>query len=167
MSDSPYILASLGMPEVVVIFVIALLLFGGKNMPQLARTLGRVIREFKKASSEVEREIRSVIDDDPPPRKISRESESSPNDNSGEDEPDYYDESIYPELEEADEALNQPPDVSALPPPPDRPSPAPEADNPPPGDNALSGETLSNEPTSDTKSDSAAAGSEAAEKPQG
>ena len=51
---------SLGAPEIIVILVIVLLLFGGKKLPELARGLGKGINEFKKASKEVENEIKDV-----------------------------------------------------------------------------------------------------------
>ena len=44
---------SLGMPELIVIFVIALVVFGPRKLPELGRSLGRGIAEFKKASSEL------------------------------------------------------------------------------------------------------------------
>ena len=42
---------SLGMPELIVIFVIALIVFGPRKLPELGRSLGRGIAEFKKATS--------------------------------------------------------------------------------------------------------------------
>jgi sec-independent protein translocase protein TatA len=57
----------LGGPELLMIAFVALVLFGGKNLPSLARTMGKTMREFKKASSEVEREIRKAIDETPDP----------------------------------------------------------------------------------------------------
>ena len=41
---------NIGTQELMVIFVVALVLFGGKKLPELARGLGRGIREFKDAS---------------------------------------------------------------------------------------------------------------------
>jgi sec-independent protein translocase protein TatA len=46
-----------GGPELVFIFVIILLLFGAKKLPELAKGLGRSLGEFKKARDEFEREI--------------------------------------------------------------------------------------------------------------
>ena len=43
----------LGMQELIVIFVIALLIFGPKKLPELGRSLGRSIGEFKRASEEL------------------------------------------------------------------------------------------------------------------
>jgi sec-independent protein translocase protein TatA len=56
-------LGSIGMPELIVIFVIALIVFGPRKLPELGRSLGRAIAEFKKATNELqatlEQEIRS------------------------------------------------------------------------------------------------------------
>ncbi len=56
---------SIGMPELIVIFVIALIIFGPRKLPELGKSLGRSISEFKRASNELrntlEEEIR--IDD--------------------------------------------------------------------------------------------------------
>ena len=66
-------LAILGMggTELVVVFVAVLLLFGPKKLPELARGLGKGIREFKKASSEVTDELHRAIEEPPaPPKKL-------------------------------------------------------------------------------------------------
>ncbi len=52
---------SLGLPELIVIFAVAILLFGGKKVGELGKGLGDSIREFKKATGEAkaaERELR-------------------------------------------------------------------------------------------------------------
>lgn len=54
---------SIGMPELIIIFTIVLLIFGGKKLPELARGLGKGIREFKRATSEVQDEISRSIDE--------------------------------------------------------------------------------------------------------
>ncbi len=51
---------SLGMPELIVIFVIALIIFGPRKLPELGRSLGRGIAEFKKATNE----LQSTLDDE-------------------------------------------------------------------------------------------------------
>lgn len=43
----------LGMPELIVIFVIALLVFGPKELPKIGRSLGRGLAEFRRASEEL------------------------------------------------------------------------------------------------------------------
>jgi sec-independent protein translocase protein TatA len=52
-------------PEILLIFLIVLLLFGAKRLPELSRSFGKSIREFKKASSEIESDIRSAMDEEP------------------------------------------------------------------------------------------------------
>lgn len=47
----------IGTGELVVIFFIILILFGGKKLPELARSIGLGIREFKKACNEIEEDI--------------------------------------------------------------------------------------------------------------
>ncbi|MCZ4224406.1 Sec-independent protein translocase subunit TatA/TatB [Pedobacter rhodius] len=51
----------MGGSEIVLILVVVLLLFGGKKLPELARGLGKGIREFKDASDGVKREIHRNI----------------------------------------------------------------------------------------------------------
>ena len=45
------------MPEMIIIFIVVLLLFGAKKLPELARGVGKSMGEFKKAREEFEREI--------------------------------------------------------------------------------------------------------------
>ena len=46
----------LGPPEIIIIFLVIVLLFGGKKLPELAKGLGKGIKEFKKAQTEVDEE---------------------------------------------------------------------------------------------------------------
>ncbi len=48
---------SIGPTELIIIFVIILLIFGGKKLPELAKGLGKGIREFKKATKDVQDEL--------------------------------------------------------------------------------------------------------------
>jgi TatA/E family protein of Tat protein translocase len=52
---------SLGMPELVVIFIIALIVFGPRKLPELGRSLGRGIAEFKKATNELQGSLEDEI----------------------------------------------------------------------------------------------------------
>ena len=52
---------NIGTSEMMIIIVVALLLFGGKKLPELARGLGRGIREFKDASESIKRDISDQI----------------------------------------------------------------------------------------------------------
>ena len=62
--------AFLGWPEIVAILAVVLLLFGAKKLPELAKGLGTGIKEFKKASREVQDEIERAAEEPPaPPRK--------------------------------------------------------------------------------------------------
>ena len=60
----------IGLQELVLIFVIALLVFGPKNLPQLGRSMGRAMREFRRASDEFRSTIETNLqmnEPDPPP----------------------------------------------------------------------------------------------------
>lgn len=46
-------MGSLGMQEIVIIFVIALIVFGPRKLPELGKTIGKGLAEFKKASNEL------------------------------------------------------------------------------------------------------------------
>ena len=54
---------SLGPWEIIIIFVVILLVFGGKKLPELAKGLGEGIKEFKKATSDIKDEVDNAISD--------------------------------------------------------------------------------------------------------
>lgn len=60
-------LEGIGAMEMMLVAVIGLLLFGGKGLPDMARTLGKVVREFKKATANVEQEVQRVMNEEPEP----------------------------------------------------------------------------------------------------
>lgn len=53
----------IGMTELLVILVIALLIFGPKRLPDLARSLGRGLAEFRRASTDIRREFLDVAEE--------------------------------------------------------------------------------------------------------
>ncbi len=68
----------LGMPEVILILAIALIIFGPRKLPELARSLGKAMNEFKKSTQDIEKEIKagmdsvSLEDDEEPEDKTSK-----------------------------------------------------------------------------------------------
>lgn len=61
MFNSVLLFMNIGGPEMILIFLVVLLLFGGKKLPELARGLGKGLREFKDASDGIKREIHNNI----------------------------------------------------------------------------------------------------------
>lgn len=61
MFSSVLLFLNIGTPELLLILFVALLLFGGEKLPELARGLGKGIRDFKDASEGVKREIHNQI----------------------------------------------------------------------------------------------------------
>jgi TatA/E family protein of Tat protein translocase len=64
-------MGSLGVPELIIIFVVALIVFGPKKLPELGKSLGKGLAEFRRASNElkstIEEEVRA-IEAEPPAR---------------------------------------------------------------------------------------------------
>jgi sec-independent protein translocase protein TatA len=55
---------NLGGPEIILIVLVVVLLFGAKRIPELARGVGRGIREFKDATKEIKDEIEEGVKED-------------------------------------------------------------------------------------------------------
>lgn len=53
---------NLGFPELVIIFVVALVIFGPRKLPELGRSLGKGLAEFKRASNELKRTWEDEVD---------------------------------------------------------------------------------------------------------
>ena len=59
-------IGGLGTSEVLVILVVILIFFGAKRIPELARGLGKGIREFKDATKEIKNDIENAAKDETP-----------------------------------------------------------------------------------------------------
>ncbi len=57
-------MGSIGVPELIIIFVVALIVFGPRKLPELGKSLGKGLAEFRKASNElrstIEEEVRNI-----------------------------------------------------------------------------------------------------------
>ncbi len=77
-------LGGLGMWEIVLIFLVILLLFGAKRLPEIGSSLGKGIREFKGSIREIEKEVKEAVDEEPsrdavpPPSASSDEADEGP-----------------------------------------------------------------------------------------
>ena len=73
MNMTPFaFIQNLNTPEIFMIGAVVLLFFGAKRMPGLFRSVGKSIREFKKATSGIEEDIRSAMDVDVESKPIKR-----------------------------------------------------------------------------------------------
>jgi TatA/E family protein of Tat protein translocase len=55
------VFGSIGFPELILIFVIALLLFGPRKLPEIGRSVGRALGEFRRASNDLKRTIEEEV----------------------------------------------------------------------------------------------------------
>ena len=53
----------IGMPELIVIFLVILLLFGAKNIPEIAKSLGKTLNAFKHGLKESEDALKTTVSD--------------------------------------------------------------------------------------------------------
>ncbi len=54
----------LGTPEIILIVIVILVLFGAKKIPELMQGLGKGVKEFKKATTDIEKDINTAAKDD-------------------------------------------------------------------------------------------------------
>ena len=52
---------SLGLPELIMIFVLALLLFGPRKLPEIGKSLGKAMGEFRRASNDLKRSLEEEV----------------------------------------------------------------------------------------------------------
>lgn len=106
MNHSLAFIEGIGGPELMMIMFIVLLLFGADRLPELARGIGKSVREFKKAASGVENEVRRAME-----------------------EPDELQPKKFPAYPPPSGAIQQ--GITETPAPPDE-LPGPRTDSPPP-----------------------------------
>lgn len=74
---------NLGVPELLLIFLVVLIMFGSKKIPEFAKGLGQGIREFKKAMRDVEetiqKEVHAPEDTSRPAARIEKPKDETPN----------------------------------------------------------------------------------------
>lgn len=51
----------IGMPELIVIAVVVILLFGAKKLPEIGAAIGRAIKEFRQAGKEIENDVQDAV----------------------------------------------------------------------------------------------------------
>ena len=82
-------IGGLGMGEMIVIFLVVLLLFGAKRLPEIGSSLGKGIREFKGSIKEIEKEVRDDTEDDSKKKSVAEPwREAVPPASASSDEPD-------------------------------------------------------------------------------
>jgi sec-independent protein translocase protein TatA len=62
--------SNIGMPEILIILLIVLLVFGAKRLPEMGSALGKGIREFKRSIKEVQNSVEEGTGDPPPTRRL-------------------------------------------------------------------------------------------------
>ena len=65
MTNHFHLAFSPGMPEILLVLAVILIFFGAKKLPELAKGMGQGIKEFKKATRDVNNELERAIDDQP------------------------------------------------------------------------------------------------------
>lgn len=53
----------IGMPELLVIFLIVLLVFGAGKLPEIGKAMGKTIQEFKKGIKEIDKDVKEIDKD--------------------------------------------------------------------------------------------------------
>jgi sec-independent protein translocase protein TatA len=56
---------NIGPPELIIILVLALIIFGPKRLPEIGKTVGKSLKEFRTASADIRRELREGLEEHP------------------------------------------------------------------------------------------------------
>jgi sec-independent protein translocase protein TatA len=104
---------NLGAPEILVILVVALLVFGPHKLPEIGRQVGGAMRELRKMQDSVKQELQTVMNDDQPryDKPVSAPLPTTP-------EPSVH---TTPEIEAATSMIEEPDHTEQPPPPPPSP----------------------------------------------
>lgn len=60
---------NLGMPELILVLIIALVVFGPAKLPEIGRAFGKSIKEFRSATTDVKDEVQKAVSLEAPPNK--------------------------------------------------------------------------------------------------
>ena len=92
-------MGTLGVQEMIVIFIVALVLFGPKKLPELGKTIGKALTEFRRASSDLkatfEREMHSLEQENESLKEATSKVTNDIQSNYSYDELPYYDSGAY------------------------------------------------------------------------
>ncbi len=99
---------SIGFTEIIVIFVVALIVIGPQRLPEVAKSLGRAIREFRRATSELQESVNLEADFEAEPRAAEpAPEEKKPAEEAKAEEPPAPEEALSPPAEAAEPAKPQ------------------------------------------------------------
>ena len=73
----------IGLPELIVILVLALLIFGPRKLPELGQTVGKWISEFRRAAQDLSEDFRESLEREIPDKDISSPEETQPKEDKG------------------------------------------------------------------------------------
>jgi Tat protein translocase TatB subunit len=68
---------NIGPMELIVILLVALIVVGPKRLPEVGRSIGKSLRELRRASDEVRYSFETSLDDEPAPAEVSQHAKSS------------------------------------------------------------------------------------------
>lgn len=60
----------IGMPEIIIVALVIILLFGARKLPELAASLAKAIKEFKRAGKEIDKDIKEGVSDHNDEKKV-------------------------------------------------------------------------------------------------